>query len=504
MPTPPLRVPPASTTGNTPARIRAGLAELRERLELPDGFPAAVLDAAERAAAEGGLAGDAAAGRTRLDLTDVDFVTIDPPGSTDLDQALWIGPDGGGGHLVRYAIADVAAFVGPGDPVDAEARARGLTVYLPDGRVPLHPPVLGEHAASLRSGEDRPALVWSIALDRDGARTDARVERAVVRSRVELDYPSVQRALDGTATDPDTTAAADVLVGLRDVGRRREAQERDRGGVSLPLPDQEVVVGADGSIGLAYRAPLPVEGWNAQLSLLAGMAAADLMLDAGVGVLRTLPPPDEATLATLRTDAAALDVPWPPGASYAEVVRSLDVDRPEHAAFATQAARLFRGAGYLHFDEREPGGSIPVGSSAEHAAVAAPYAHVTAPLRRLVDRYANEVVVAHCAGRPVPDDVRAVLPELPRLMGSARNRESRADGAARDLVETALLADRAGRTLAPVVDGVDQRGAQLQQRDPAVLTRVPGAAADGLHLGQQVLVTPDPTGAVLQIATKRW
>lgn len=508
MPTPPLRVPPVEQpAGAASERIRAGLAELRRRLELPDGFPPEVLAAAEDAATHGGLAGDRAAGRERVDLTDVDFVTIDPPGSTDLDQAVWVGTAPGGGspgrgYVVRYAIADVAAFVALGDPVDLEARARGVTIYLPDGRIPLHPSALGEHAASLRAGEDRPALVWTIALDADGARREARLERAVVRSRAELDYPSVQRALDGLTVDPSTAAASDVLSLLRAVGLRREEQERARGGVSLPLPDQEVLVHEDGSIDLAYRAPLPVEGWNAQISLLAGMAAADLMLDAGVGVLRTLPPPDGATLATLRTDAVALGVPWPPGASYAEVVRALDPTLAAHAAFATQAARLFRGAGYLHFDERDPEGAVPVGTSAEHAAVAAPYAHVTAPLRRLVDRFANEVVLAHCAGREVPDDVRGVLADLPRLMGAARNRESRADGAARDLVEVELLAERAGQRLAAVVVGVDERNVRLQLRDPAVLTRVP-AEEPALALGDEVAVTPDPTGSVLQITTGR-
>ena len=41
---------------------------------------------------------------------------------------------------------------------------------------------------------------------------------------------------------------------------------------------------------VVFRAPLPVEDWNAQISLLTGMAAAGMMLEAGVGILRTLPP----------------------------------------------------------------------------------------------------------------------------------------------------------------------------------------------------------------------
>ncbi|HMX09215.1 MAG TPA: RNB domain-containing ribonuclease, partial [Microthrixaceae bacterium] len=116
-------------------RIRRGLRELREELALPREFPDEVLAAAELAARAGGLAGDTAAGRRRRDLTGIDFVTIDPPGSTDLDQAVHIERRGQG-FRVRYAIADVAAFVGVGGPLDDECRARGVTIYLPDGRIP--------------------------------------------------------------------------------------------------------------------------------------------------------------------------------------------------------------------------------------------------------------------------------------------------------------------------------------------------------------------------------
>ena len=79
---------------------------------------------------------------------DVPFATIDPPGSRDLDQAMHIERSGEG-HRVRYAIADVGAFVTPGAMLDGETHARGVTVYAPDRNTPLHPLVLSEGAASL-------------------------------------------------------------------------------------------------------------------------------------------------------------------------------------------------------------------------------------------------------------------------------------------------------------------------------------------------------------------
>src|SRR5690348_17645040 len=107
----------------------------------------------------------AAAGRPArpaTDLTDVPFVTIDPATSRDLDQAMHLSRRDTGGYRVRYAIADVASFVRPGGALEAETWVRGQTVYLPDGRIPLHPEVLGEGAASLLPDGDRPAVVWTI------------------------------------------------------------------------------------------------------------------------------------------------------------------------------------------------------------------------------------------------------------------------------------------------------------------------------------------------------
>lgn len=136
------------------------------------------------------------------DATDIPLFTIDPPGSTDLDQAMHLTRRGTG-YRVRYAIADVAAFVVPGSALDAETHRRVLTLYFPDVRIPLHPPVLSEGAASLLPDQVRPAALWTIDLDADGRTTAADVRRALVRSRARLDYEGVQKAIDsGAAEEP--------------------------------------------------------------------------------------------------------------------------------------------------------------------------------------------------------------------------------------------------------------------------------------------------------------
>jgi exoribonuclease R len=443
--------PPLTLSESAPAAaVVEGMAAVRDEQGLAAEMPAPVVAAAVAAAAGGGWRHDG-----RPDRTGVELVTIDPKGSRDLDQAFGAERWAGGGVRVWYAIADVAAFVTAGDPVDAEAHRRGVTFYGPDRRLPLHPAELSEGAASLLPGGERPAVLWCIDLDADGAPVATRVERAVVRSRAQLTYEEVDRTLGAGTADP-------ALALLREVGRLRLAAEAARGGVSLPLPDQVVVV-EGGRYRLAYDAPAVSEAWNAQISLLTGMEAARIMVAGGTGLLRTLPPADDRTLARLRRSAQALGVAWPADGGYPAFVRSLDPTSAAGAALLVQAAHVLRGAGYLGFH----GGPPPAEHA--HAAVAAPYAHVTAPLRRLCDRAATEVVVALAAGRDVPEWAAAAVATLPDVMADATRRESAYGRAALDLVEALVLAPAVGARFGAVVVDVDERRAQVQLRDPAVV-----------------------------------
>ncbi|GAA2453287.1 RNB domain-containing ribonuclease [Streptomyces mauvecolor] len=455
-------------TGAAQAPLRAALAALRTALDVPPQFPADVLAEAERAAAAPRLPAH--------DATGVEFFTIDPPTSTDLDQAMHLERRPGGGYRVHYAIADVAAFVTPGGTLDAEAHRRVTTLYFPDEKTPLHPALLSEGAASLLPDQPRPALLWQIDLDADGAITATDVRRALVRSRAKLDYEGVQRQIDA-GTAPESLAL------LRDIGTLREQQEVARGGISLNVPEQEIVE-HDHRYDLTYRAPLPADGWNAQISLLTGIAGAQLMLAYGTGILRTLPSAPDGAVARLRRSAKALHIDWPHHVPYAAVVRSLDPREPNHAAFLQECTTLLRGAGYTVFTgHAEP-------QLAVHAAVAAPYTHCTAPLRRLVDRYAGELCLAAVAGQDPPDWVAAALEGLPKEMAAGTSRANTVERECVDIVEAALLKDRVGEVFeATVVDVKEQQPAvgTVHLTDPAVVARIEGGDRP-LPLGERLRV----------------
>jgi exoribonuclease R len=454
-----------------PEIFEQAFARIRQELDVPTGFPSAVLEQAEHATVDID---------DRHDARHIPFVAIDPPGATDLDQTFAAEPLGSG-YRVRYAIADVGAFITPGSALDDEARTRGLTLYSPDSRAPLHPPVISEDRASLLPGADKPALLWTIDLDEAGAVVDTDLRRAVVRTREAISYAAAQHRIDTLSGGPSgpTTDHLDgidrSLSLLATIGVLRQHQEANRGGVSLNLPAQEVVR-RDGHYELEFDESLPVEGWNAQISLLTGMVAGQAMFEANLGVLRTLPPASEHDVEQLRRMAEVLRLNWPDDQDYATFVRGLAPTSPTVNAFLLQCTRLFSGAGYLGFHGRTP-------SHPTHGAIASVYAHVTAPLRRLIDRFGNEIVLALHQGREAPSWAVEALDQLPSLMGRARQRESSLERALLDMAEALTLEHHVGETFNAVVVDLHREQARVQIAEPAVVAHI---KADEHRLGEVI------------------
>lgn len=395
------------------------------------------------------------------DLREIEFLTIDPEGSTDLDQALHLERTPTGAVL-HYAIADLPAFVAPGGAVDAEARLRGQTLFAADGRIPLHPIVISEDAASLLPGRDRRAFVWRFVLD-DGARlVQATLRRAVIRSREQWSYVDAQAAIDVGTAPPS-------LEALSWFGPLRLAREAERGGASLNVPETRIVA-EDGGYRLERDAPLAIEEWNAQVSLLTGMTAADIMLRGRVGILRTMPAAEADDLAAFRAQTVALGIPWPADVPYGDYLRGLERDSPAALAILDAAAGLFRGAGYVTFDGTPPADPL-------QAAIGGPYAHATAPLRRLVDRWSLVICEALANGREVPAWARHSLASLPKIMARSDGLANRLDAATLDRVEAALLSGHEGSVFEAVVLGLRGDGARVQVTDPPVTAKVPGLDA---------------------------
>jgi exoribonuclease R len=438
-----------------------GLAAIRAEYQVPDSFPLEVVAEAKEAASKG--VGE------HVDRTYRPFVTLDPAGATDLDQAFAI--EGSGADLLlHYAIADIGWFVAPGGAVDAEAWRRGTTLYLPDGKANLYPPVLSEGAASLLPDGPRPAVVFTVRVGGDGIAKLDGVERAIIRSRAKLAY--------------ETVRDDELPAGFREITDRLNAAELRRGAARVDPPEQEVVEGPGGGFDLRFRPRREAEDRNAALSLATNLAVADQLLAHQIGLFRVMPEPYPGAVRRLRHTARAFAIDWPKDQSLEAFERSLDATDRRQAAMMAAVRRAGGGAAYEPF---------LAGRKPWHAAVAASYAHATAPLRRLADRYVVEASLALSNGRPVPDSAAQAFRRLPKVMARAEAQAGQIERAVVDLAEAAMLNGRVGETFDAVVTDVDDRGDRIQLCAVPVVSRLEAGRVTPGDAIRVRLASADPT-----------
>lgn len=433
--------------------LQAGLATIRQQYSVPASFPPEVLAAAVVAARRQPT--------EHVDRTDWAFVTLDPATSTDLDQAFTI-ERAGDDLILHYAIADVAWFVSPGDALDREAWKRGTTLYLPDGKAGLYPPILAEGAASLLPDGPRAAVVFHVRVGADGAAVLDGAERSTIRSRAKLAYDSV--------------TAAELPADFEEFARRIQAAAVARGAGTIEPPEQQVEPVGEDQYQLVFRPRLPSEDQNAAMSLACNLAVAQAMLSAGTGLFRVMPEPDERAVKRLRHTARGFGMSWPPEQTLEAFARSLDANYPKHAAFMLAARRAGGGADYQQFSP---------GVTPWHSAMAATYAHATAPLRRLADRYVVQATLAIANGNVVPDDVAEALPLLPDPMDRADSTGSRIERAVLDLAEAVIMRGHEGDSFDAVVVDDDDDGTRIQLLGIAVVAKV---RANSVSPGDQLRV----------------
>jgi VacB/RNase II family 3'-5' exoribonuclease len=425
--------------------LSRGLADVRVQFGVPASFPASVSAEAELAAAR------PVSGHS--DWIDRPFVTLDPEASRDLDQAFAI-ERAGADLILHYAIADLAWFVSAEDALDREAWERGTTIYMPDGKASLYPGRLSEDAASLLPHVERSSVVFTVRIDPAGKSSLDGAVRAIIKSRAKLAYETVK---------PD-----DLPADFAQLSKRIEQAEHVRGAARVDAPEQELVVDSAGHFSLDFRPQREAETQNAALSLAANLAVADALLAHRTGLFRVMAEPDQWAVNRLRHSAKALGLVWPKNLPLKQFERGLDSANPRHAAFQAAVRRAGPKASYAPYQS----GIVPW-----HSAMAATYAHATAPLRRLADRYVIEAALQVANGQAVPEELDAIFQRLPPVMAKAEERAGQVDRATLGLAEAVVLEGREGSRFKAVVTDVDDRGARIQLSDPAVIARVDGKGA---------------------------
>jgi exoribonuclease R len=477
----------------TRASLSEGFLSIRAEFALPAEFPTEVTREADEAAV---LLDGLVADPTRVDLRALPFVTLDPATSVDLDQAFCISQESNDLLVLNYAIADVSAVVARGSELEREAWKRGATIYAPDERVAQYPITLSEGVASLLPDGPRPAIILEVELNPDGVSRLRRTYRAVIQSTAKLAY--------------ETTEVGDIAL-LEEFSQRVFAAERHRGALRVELPEQVLDQAPDGSYSLVTRATTASEEANSALSLAANLAVADRLMGAGLGLFRVMEAPDGRSLDSLRRVARSLGLSWPVGQPLLEFQRTLDTTLGAHRAFLVNARRAGGGASYA---------TIGCGADTDvtapfHAAIGAAYSHVTAPLRRLADRYVLDLLLLTDSKEnaliDLPLEERTALQrtftDLVDVMKTADQRAAKVERAAIDLIEAVLLAPRVGEQFEAVVLEAAAEGCVIQLLHPPARARLGRSSfRAGLSAGQAITVlleAADPLKRTLKFVLQR-
>jgi exoribonuclease R len=464
--------PPASALAES---LRLGLHRIAEEFAIPQAFPVEVDAEATLATSDERIA-EVLNDHTKLDLQHLKFVTLDPSSSTDLDQAFALVPGSNGLLILHYAIADVAAFVPEGSATEAEALRRGETIYSPLGRTPQYPETISERAASLLPDGPRPAIVLEVALDEQGVSVLRGATRCVIRSSAKLAYESVD---------------VESIELLAEFARRVSLAESDRGAMRADLPEQELVELPNGHFELQLRSLLASETANAALSLAANLAVGDYLAQVGVGLFRVMDMPDRVAVSSLRRLAKALHLNWSTEMELGEFQQTLDITQPTHRAFLVSARRAGGGASYATLGCGEATAAPLVDGRPFHGAIAGTYAHATAPIRRLADRYVLDMLCTLFADgvSGITQRDRDRLASLPAIMRRSAALAGNVERASVDLAETVLLNDRIGESFEATVLEASNSGAVVQLVDPPVRARLSRSSVkNGATAGTEVTV----------------
>ena len=393
----------------------------------------------------------------RRDLRELPLVTIDGADARDFDDAVYAAPASGGGWRLVVAIADVSHYVLPGTALDAAARERGNSLYLPDRVVPMLPEALSNHLCSLVPGEDRLSVACEMQISANGRIGGARFAAAVIHSKARLTYDQVAAFLAGQPLPQDagtSDAVAASLSALHDVYRALQASREARGALDFDTRETGLTLRAGQPTGV-----VPVVRTDAHRLIEEAMIAANVAAARHLerqAKERAAPPPlyrihESPSPAKLETLSLAL----------AQVGERLPAGRPTPAALAAVAARAraksswpgwIWDAAVLRSLEQARYAPLRRG----HFGLALPtYLHFTSPIRR----YADLVVHRAIKGAALtPDELDAVGTHVSMTERRAETVERGVDA----WLKCALAADHIGETFEGTIAAVAAFGAFVE------------------------------------------
>jgi ribonuclease R len=418
---------------------------------IPDAFPDDVMAQADEATPVG-LKG-------REDLRDLPLITIDPSDARDHDDACFAhadeDPKNEGGHVVWVAIADVAAYVTSGSPLDQEARKRGNSTYFPDRVVPMLPDRLSGDLCSLHEGVPRACIAVRMVLSADGEKISHSFHRGLMRSPASLHYEEVQEAIDGRPNDRTGPLLEPVLEPIYAAYAALKKARAERQPLDLDLPERRIELDPDGTVkSVNFKDRLDAHRLIEEFMVLANVAAAETLIAKKTPLLfRIHEEPSVAKLDALRETAQAAGYTLGKG----QVLHTRHLNKLLNDAAGTDDAELIN-ISTLRSMTQAYYGPAHIG----HFGLALrSYAHFTSPIRRYADLIVHRALItAHGWGKDglTPHDIEAIEQTGAHISDTER----RSMTAERDTTYRYLasyLSERVGNEFSGRISGIARFGA---------------------------------------------
>jgi ribonuclease R len=398
----------------------------------------------------------------REDWRDLPLVTIDPADAKDHDDAVFAAPDtdetNAGGVVVTVAIADVAAYVRYGTPLDREALKRGNSVYFPDRVVPMLPERISNDLCSLREGENRPAIAVRMTFSSEGRKLRHSFHRVMMKSAAKLSYPQAQAAIDGAPDDKTRPILDGVLRPLWDAYAVLRRGRDSRQPLELDLPERKILLKADGTVDrVIVPERLDAHKLIEEFMIQANVAAAETLEGKKEPlVYRIHDAPSLAKQESLREFLQTLSLSLARGAQMRpsqfngilERVRGADNEALVNEVVLrsqSQAEYSPKNIGHFGLNLRR-------------------YAHFTSPIRRYADLIVHRGLISALGLGPggLTQQEADRLEEVAALISATERRAMAAERDTVDRLIAAYLAERVDDTFDARISGVTKAGLFVQ------------------------------------------
>jgi len=427
------------------------------------------------------------------DLRNLLWSSIDNDTSKDLDQIEWAEQLPDGRIRVLVGVADVDARVKKGTVIDKHAAFETTSVYTGVSIFPMLPTELSEGITSLNENQDRLAIVVEYSVDANGATSDEKAYRALVRNRAQLAYPSIGAWIDGKAAPPPKVAASSDLAAqlkLQDTAAQRMAGGRyQHGALEFETIETQPVLVTDEIIGIA-----PIEKNRATSLIEEFMVASNGVVartfeSAGIASIRRIVqvPKRWDRIVDLAAQKGTTLPADPDSKALNEFLLTQKQKDPDHFPDLSLAVIKLMGPGeYVLIKPNAP-------SPGHFGLAVRDYTHSTAPNRRFPDMVTQRLLKAWLTKSTAPyseDELNSIAQRCTEMEDAARKVER--EMAKR--IAAVVLHPHIGQSYQAIVTGASEKGTFVRILDPHAEGMVV-RGGKGLDVGDRVtvkLVNTDP------------